>query len=109
SAARNLKDKVLREGSENLLSQSAVIFNTEIAGNENPTSPEKDAMFEARFLRSIDFDGKQSGATQSNSLSKVMLVAVKDHIQSKGAEKQKQIQAEAKLQKDFEADTRSTE
>ena len=109
SAARKLKDKVLREGSENLLSQSAVIFNTEIAGNENPTSSEKDAMFEARFLRSIDFDGKQSGATQSNSLSKVMLVAVKDHIQSKGAEKQKQIEAEAKLQKDFEADTRNTE
>lgn len=109
SAARKLKDKVLREGSENLLSQSAVIFNTEIAGNENPTSSEKDAMFEARFLRSIDFDGKQSGATQSNSLSKVMLVAVKDHIQSKGAENQKQIEAEAKLQKDFEADTRSTE
>lgn len=109
AAAKKLKDSASEGSGEKLLNQMALIYNKPIAGNDSPTTAEKDAMFEARFLRSIDFDGKQSGATQSNSISKAMLVAVKEHIKTKAIDKQKQIEAEAKLQKDFEADTRSTE
>lgn len=109
AAAKKLKDSASEGSGEKLLNQMALIYNKPIAGNDSPTTAEKDAMFEARFLRSIDFDGKQSGATQSNSISKAMLVAVKEHIKTKAIDKQKQIAAEAKLQKDFEADTRSAD
>ncbi|WIF21962.1 methyltransferase [Shewanella phage vB_SbaS_Y11] len=86
--ARKLDAEIESKGLDSYLDGLVDMYEKPIAFNDSPTQAEKDAMFEARYLASINFDGDQSGATQSNDISKVILSSLKDHIKNKSDTKQ---------------------
>lgn len=81
--ARKLDAEIERKGLDSYLDGLVDMYEKPIAFNDSPTQAEKDAMFEARYLASIDFDGDQSGATRSNPISQAVLSELKDHIKNK--------------------------
>lgn len=87
-AANKLKDKIDAQGEQEFLKEVNALYEKSIDGVGLPDPDPKsktgvltqDQFFEQKFLSSISYDGPRAvGATVSNSISKSVLDAVKQH------------------------------